>query len=117
MTPSLNPPRSAMWRMVVPFMSPVSVKARRAACRMDLRRASAVSRRARGRPLALRDERGDCLAMGSSRLRRAPTYRTAVRERSHSHDHCAGSFGAAQAGDAVVDLVELDVARHHRAER
>src|SRR5688572_23989482 len=42
------PPRSAMARIVVPFMSPVSLKARRAALRIELRRASAVRRRARG---------------------------------------------------------------------
>ena len=40
--------KSAIALMVVPFMSPVSLNARRAALRIDFRRASAVSRRARG---------------------------------------------------------------------
>src|SRR5215510_13488615 len=48
MTPSLIPPRSAMARIVVPFMSPVSLNAARAAARIDRRRASAVRRRRRG---------------------------------------------------------------------
>ena len=63
------PPRSAMWRIVVPFMSPVSVNARRAACRIDFFRASAVSRRARGDSPAFVDGRVALPGHGSSCLR------------------------------------------------
>src|SRR5437763_14578583 len=65
MMPSLIPPCSAMARIVVPFMSPVSLKARRAALSIELRRASAVSRCARGTsPVVLAAL--DCLAMHES---------------------------------------------------
>lgn len=57
------PPRSAMARTVVPFMSPVSVKARLAASRIDFFRASAVSLRVRGASTAFLDARTACVAM------------------------------------------------------
>jgi hypothetical protein len=58
-----------MWRIVVPFMSPVSVNARRAAWRIDFFRASAVSRRARGDSPAFVDGRVAFMAMGPPAFR------------------------------------------------
>jgi hypothetical protein len=63
-----------MTRIVVPFMSPVSVNARRAASRIELLRASAVSRR-RGRDASppVSGERVAYLGMGASWFRRTTT--------------------------------------------